>query len=267
MRLAWCTDIHLNFLEADELTRFCDAIATHPDAPEAVVITGDISEAPGLSEHLAFLERELDRPIYFVLGNHDYYRGSIQSVRAAMRALSSTSRHLRWMPAAGVVRLGTDVALVGHDGWADGRLGDYARSRVLLNDYLHIDELAYLPKGERLLKLNALGDEAAAYFRETLPSALDGYAHVVVATHVPPFSAACVQDGKVSDDDWLPHFSCHAVGEALLEVMARYADRTMTVLCGHTHGEGTAVIRPNLTVHTGHAHYGAPVVQRVLELS
>ena len=263
MRLAWCTDIHLNFLEPPELARFCHAVVT--GEPDAVVITGDISEAPSLEEHLLVLEREIDRPIYFVLGNHDFYRASIQSVRAAMRSLSARARHLRWLPSAGVVPLGPKVALVGHDGWADGRFGDFARSRVMLNDYLHIDELAYLPKAERLMRLHALGDEAAAFFAKTLPGALDEFEHVVVATHVPPFAAACVHAGARSGDEWLPHFSCRAVGEALVKAMEGRS-RTMTVLCGHTHGEGITPILPNLTVYTGGAEYGAPTVQRVLEL-
>ena len=39
----------------------------------------------------------------------------------------------------------------------------------------------------------------------------------------------------------------------------------MTVLCGHTHGEGQAQILPNLKVLTGGAKYGEPRVQRVFE--
>jgi Icc protein len=40
--------------------------------------------------------------------------------------------------------------------------------------------------------------------------------------------------------------------------------RRAAVFCGHTHGEGTAHILPNLVVHTGGADYGKPVVQKVL---
>jgi 3',5'-cyclic AMP phosphodiesterase CpdA len=264
MKLAWCTDIHLNFLELDEIARFCHAIVAQE--PDALLVTGDISEAPGVCEHLALLAREVGRTVYFVLGNHDYYRGGIHAVRGQVRKLCASTPELVWMPSAGVVPLGAETALVGHDGWADGRLGDFARSRVMLNDYLHIDEIAYLPKLERLTKLHALGDEAAEHMRAVLPGALDRFSHVVVATHVPPFREACVHEGRVADDDWLPHFSCKAVGDALKETMETRPDRRMTVLCGHTHGEGTVEILPNLVVHTGGAEYGAPAVQRVLEL-
>ncbi len=46
--------------------------------------------------------------------------------------------------------------------------------------------------------------------------------------------------------------------------MEAHPDREMTVLCGHTHGEGEAQILPNLKVLTGGAEYGKPKVQRVL---
>jgi hypothetical protein len=38
-----------------------------------------------------------------------------------------------------------------------------------------------------------------------------------------------------------------------------------TLLCGHSHGAGTAHILPNLTCRTGGAEYGEPVVQDVLD--
>jgi Icc protein len=263
-RLAWVTDIHLNFLQEDEVSHFCkDVLAV---APDGLLVTGDISEAPSVEAHLAFVERELRIPVYSVLGNHDYYRGSIAGVREAMRKLGSHHPHLTWMPNVTAVPLSEKTVLIGHDGWADGRFGDFIRSRVMLNDYLHIEELAYLPKATRLERLHALGDEAAAHFRSVLPEALERFRNVIVATHVPPFEGACWHDGKLSDDEWLPHFSCRATGAVLLDAMTARKDRHMTVYCGHTHSAGVYEALPNLRVYTGHAKYGAPAVQRVIEV-
>jgi hypothetical protein len=176
---------------------------------------------------------------------------------------------LHYLPDSGVVPLTPEACLVGHDGWADGRLGDYAGSDVLLNDYGLIGEFGGFgeEKAERLARLNALGDEAAAHFRSVLPAALARFRHVVVLTHVPPFKAACWHEGQISDDNWLPHFTCKAVGDVLAGAMGAAPDRRMTVLCGHTHGAGEAQVLPNLRVLTGGAVYGRPVVQRVLEVS
>ncbi|MDG3006434.1 metallophosphoesterase family protein [Paludisphaera mucosa] len=261
-RLAWLTDIHLNFLRHAGLKAF---FASLPEA-DAFAITGDIGEAHDVAGHLrAFADRA---PVYFVLGNHDFYRGSIAGVRAEIRESCREVANLHWMPDAGVVPFTETTCLVGHDGWGDGRLGDYHRSDVMLNDFKLIEEFGgfWESKDERLAKLHALGDEAAAHFRAFLPDALSRFRHVIVLTHVPPFREACWHEGKVSDDNWLPFFSCKAVGDALVEAAAAAPDRQMSVLCGHTHGSGEAQILPNLRVLTGGAVYGKPRVQRVLEV-
>jgi hypothetical protein len=97
----------------------------------------------------------------------------------------------------------------------------------------------------------------------TVPKALERFEHVLFLTHVPPFRDACWHEGKISDDEWLPYFTCKAAGDALVEVMRARPDRTMTVLCGHTHSPGNAQILPNLKVRTGGATYGSPRVESV----
>jgi hypothetical protein len=64
-----------------------------------------------------------------------------------------------------------------------------------------------------------------------------------------------IAEGRVSDDAWLPHFACKAIGDVLVEVMTRNVDRELLVLCGHTHSPGEAQILPNLKVLTGAAEY------------
>jgi 3',5'-cyclic AMP phosphodiesterase CpdA len=266
MKLAWLTDIHLNFLRPPGLEAFLDTLAgTEADA---FIITGDIGEAHDVALHLNAIDNAVQRPVYFVLGNHDFYRGSIAGVREKVRQLCAACPNLHWLPDSGVVPLTDETCLVGHDGWGDGRLGDYYGTDVLLNDFGLIEEFGGFAesKDERLAKIHALGDEAATYLRSVLPEALTRFRHVVVATHIPPFRESCWHEGKTSNDDWLPFFTCKAVGDVLAEAMASAPDRTMTVLCGHTHGGGEADILPNLRVLTGGARYGRPDVQRVIEI-
>ena len=262
MKLAWLTDIHLNFLRKAGQKAF---FASLP-AADAFAITGDIGEAHDVAAHLqAFAERG---PMYFVLGNHDFYRGSIAGVRAQVSELCRDIPDLRWMPDAGVVPRTESTCLVGHDGWGDGRLGDYRGSDVMLNDFALIGEFDGFDEDPetRLAKMHALGDAAAAHFRAVLPDALKRFRHVITLTHVPPFRESCWHEGAMSDDNWLPFFACKAAGDALLGAMAAAPDRQMTVLCGHTHGSSEAQILPNLRVLTGGVVYGKPCVQRVLEV-
>jgi predicted phosphohydrolase len=263
-RLGWATDVHLNFLGRAALDAFCAELSG--SGADAFLITGDIAEAPSLERLLTWVAEALQRPVYFVLGNHDAYRGSLVKMRARARAMTAGSPWLRYLPAVGVVELAEGTALVGHDGWADGRLGNFMRSPVELNDYVLIEELRRKDRRLLLLELRRLGDEAATYMRKVLSVALGRYQRVLVGTHVPPFREACWHEGKISNDDWLPHFTCQAVGEALEEAAKAYPDRRIEVMCGHTHGEGMAEIRGNLVVRTGGAEYGEPVLQGVMEI-
>src|SRR5689334_11638471 len=102
-KLAWVTDIHLNFLRKEEIRDFCSDILK--SKPEALLITGDISETPHLEKHLNLLAENLQIPIYFVLGNHDFYFGEIAQVRQEMTTLTNKSSFLKWVPALGVVPL------------------------------------------------------------------------------------------------------------------------------------------------------------------
>jgi Icc protein len=263
MKLAWITDIHLNFVLPDVLDAFVAEISAA--APEAVLLSGDIAEAPDVAWRLNDLETRLECPILFVLGNHDFYRGAFAGVREKMKSLCSAVPNLHYLSESGIVQLTAHTGLIGHDGWGDARLGTPRNWRVALSDWELIQDLRLLTEEQLLQKLGALGDAAAAHFRGLLPEALDRFPDLLVVTHVPPFREACWHLGRISDDDWLPHFTCKAVGDVLRDAMASHPDRNMTVLCGHTHGAGEVQIMPNLRVLTGGAEYGQPSLQRIIE--
>jgi Icc protein len=133
----WVTDPHLDFLKEDEVLRFYKQIAG--ENPDCILLGGDISIATRLQHHLELLEQAVKKPIYYVLGNHDFYRGDIESVRGIARKLTP---HLRWLGSTGIVKLTPNTCLIGHDGWGDARLGDFDGSDVRLNDIVYFDELS-----------------------------------------------------------------------------------------------------------------------------
>jgi Icc protein len=263
MHVTWISDIHFEFLSDTAITDFLRAI--RQTCPDAVLITGDIGQAPSLVSYLSEMESLVRCPIYFVLGNHDYYHGSIAAVRQQVGRKCSTSSLLHYLTDCDAVSLSAATCLIGHDGWGDGRLGDFTGSTVELNDFVLIDELSGLSRPQLLNVLQGLGDEAAEHLRAVLPDALARHRHVVVLTHVPPFREAAWYENHHCDDDFLPFFGCKATGDVLRQAMLAYPDRQMTVLCGHTHGAGQAQILPNLTVYTGGASYRCPAVQKVFE--
>jgi hypothetical protein len=263
-RVVWLTDIHLNFLDAAAIDAFLRSVGEA--LPDAVLISGDIGEAHHLGQYLERIDQVLAAEVYFVLGNHDFYFGSIAGVRRIALDACQARPRLHYLTESGPIALTPEVGLIGHDGWADGRIGDYERSLVMMNDYKLIEELSGVTKMERLPLLHALGDAAADHIRCVLPEALQRFPRVVLVTHVPPWREACWHEGQISDDEWAPHFTCQAMGEAIVDVMASHADRELTVLCGHTHGDGETRPLPNVHCITGGADYGAPQITRVLEL-
>jgi 3',5'-cyclic-AMP phosphodiesterase len=271
MQLAWLSDIHLNFVREIETKAFeaeyfqlidC-VLATRPDA---VVISGDIAESPDLCDCLESLQAGFgEMPIYFVLGNHDFYRGSIAQQRRRVADFCATRQRLTYLTLQQAPIALTDAtSLIGHDSWADGRLGMYEWSDVLIADYEYIEELTGLSKIERGQKLNSLGDEGAAHVRRLLPQALELSDHIVFVTHVPPFLDACLYRGQRSSPEWAPHFGCKCVGETIVEIMRDQPGKQLTVLCGHTHEPAEIHPLPNVTVLAAAATYGQPILQRAL---
>jgi hypothetical protein len=265
MKAAWLTDLHLNHGKDGAFERLCAELAEA--RPDGLFVTGDTAEAKTVTMWLSRLADAVGVPLYFVLGNHDFYNGSVREVRAEIISVTKSSRFVRWLPACEPVMVEEGVALVGHDGWGDGRAPDFDRSEVWLNDYIKIKELADISRTELKARLHRLGVEAAAALEPQLRAALGVAAHVVVLTHVPPFVGACWYMGKPSDQHWAPHFTCVAMGEMLARVAAEYPTRTISVLCGHTHSPGWYKAAPNLEVWTGEARYGYPQIQSVVEVS
>lgn len=265
MRAAWATDVHLEFLDEPGFARFVEAVRALD--PEVLLLTGDIANATSLGTYLRRVRDAVGVPLLFVLGNHDFYKGSIAEVRAWASTFHVGDEGLRWLPAAGPWRASDGTVVVGVDGWGDGRAGAPESSTVQLNDWRFIRELAEVHAmwdvRARRQRLAALSDDDAARLEATLREAVPGASRVVVLTHVPPFEEACWHDGARSDAAWLPWFTCAAVGEVLRRVAAENPSARFEVYCGHTHSAGVFQASDNLVVHTGQGSYGTTFVQEI----
>ncbi len=264
MRIGWTTDVHLDVAGADVARGFATSLPGR--GLDVLLIGGDIGDAFSFEQHLRAFEPQFLRPIYFVLGNHDFYGSSISEICARAGELARQSDLMTYLSQEEVIELTPTTALVGHDGWADGRLGNWEKSEIMLNDYWLIAELSGVGKAERLEILNRLGDEAAAHLEKQLTRACRTHKRIILLTHVPPWTESCWYQGKPSNDDYLPHFASKAAGDAINGVMQANPDCELTVLCGHTHGAGESQILPNVFAITAWAEYGAPTVQKILEI-
>jgi 3',5'-cyclic-AMP phosphodiesterase len=259
VRATWLTDIHLNFMRPLALRAFYQRV--REERPDVLLVTGDIGESDSVRRFVD--ELSTIAPVYYVLGNHDYYRSSIAVVRERLPG--------GWLPAMPPFMLTERTAVLGIDGWGDARCGDL-ESQIQLSDWQLIEDFEPVryDRAERIKLLQDLGTTEAFALGELLARA-PASDRLVVLTHVPPFPEACVYAGAQSEPAWLPWFTCIATGEALAEYARAHPSKQILVLCGHSHGASVCHPVANLEVRTGGwpanvDDYGNPIVQATLEL-
>lgn len=263
--ILWTGDLHLD--HASAAARDALRASIRDTAGSVLVIAGDTSVAARLTSDLEFLADAAARPVYFVLGNHDHYGSTVAHVRDAVLALSERRPEIQWLPPAGVVALDPATALIGVDGWADGRHGDPFTTQFVLNDDRLIGEIA--TPGTRVGKLTvkrALADADAHRLQVLLGRAVATARQVVIATHVPPFVEALPRMGRLAHPGWQPLLVCGATGAVIRQAAAAHPDHTFLVLCGHTHTPTDVLVTGNLRCIVAGARYGDPGV-RTLELN
>lgn len=266
MKICWLTDIHLNFLSLEQRVDFYKTVLEQDC--EAIAITGDIADAPVLVDVLQEMARHLKIPIYFVLGNHDFYHSEIVKVKQAVSQLCANEPLLIWLNEAKVKWLTNDTLLIGQDGWSDGRYGDYQSSNVVLNDSRLIYDLftqKILGKNKLLQKMQQLADADATALEINLEEATKLSAKkIIILTHVAPFVGACWHEGEISDENWLPFFASKATGDVIYNFAEKNPNIEFMVLCGHSHSEGIYQPLCNLLVKTGKAKYYHPEIQEII---
>src|SRR5271157_3728784 len=116
-RLLWITDLHLEFSQSKGPYDWLSKSIKRSGA-SALLLTGDIMPSLRLPSALVKLVERVGVPVFFVLGNHDYYGGSIAKTEAAVDQVCERYKALTWLDRqAGPIRLDERTALVGTGGW------------------------------------------------------------------------------------------------------------------------------------------------------
>lgn len=317
MKLLHITDIHLDHLgisalpvyvkKTNQLHTSDDFCGYYNDfcqdnGIDAILISGDISTCQHLEEHLGILKQKLKVPIYFVLGNHDFYGDDkiIGGNSAAIAEKLSTDSFVYLTAKKECLMLSDKVAIVGADGWYDGGYASFEGSDLMMTDFIVIKEVkeTYLRHIMYLLEkklwtpgyLNETGMIYQYHTNEFLPGAVkalfketatkfadvvynqvqDAVAknakEIIVVTHIPPFPENSIYKGKMSDKNWMPYFSNAAMGDVLLELAITYKDVNFKVFCGHSHGDAENIVFDNLVCYTTPADYKVISRGRVIEI-
>lgn len=265
MKLAWLTDIHLNFLHENGSRIFGQAVREEIEC-DACVITGDIAEGNSLQFCLSEFKAGFEKPVYFILGNHDFYNRSFKEVEDTVKKhLHKPDEGITWLTISEPVKLNDNTCLVGSCGFYDGLAGIGGLSRVGMMDWDVIKDFCGKITID-LLRMKSRAYEMAMQAEVNLEKACkEGYENILFATHYPPFPGACWHMGQQSNEHWLPWFTSVTMGNILAKVALKYPEKKFTVICGHTHSEGIYKHFDNLVVYTGKATYYKPNVYMVLD--
>lgn len=272
--LDWITDPHLDHLRDEKmLLDFVKKLADRKS--DGLLITGDIGGSRSIYDLLGIISGAYRRPVYFVLGNHDYYGAWMHETHERVRAVCEAVPDgiLNWMNDAGVIMLGKDTAIIGHDGFYDGQEGQPGLVFSMPDFFLPHgirDLVQVFEMGSRRLfeKLHELGKASADHVRTQVSRAQGkGARRILVLTHVPPFLEASYFKGKPSGKHSAPFYVNKVLGDTLLEIADEFPNLKIEVLAGHTHGPREYQARDNLHVRVGRARYGRlPTWQKIVEV-
>jgi len=260
-KIAWLSDLHLDFISDVKMNDFFNDL--NELNLDYILIGGDIGTSSQLIEYLKNIRDILNAKIYFVLGNHDFYGSSLNTIKERVKKFSDNNEKIKWLTDIEPIMIDDDLILIGHDGWADARLGTPFESSVDLNDFHKIEELTGLLIHDRVKALNKLGDKAANSIEDKLNKAVNMGNNIIILTHVPPFKESAWYGGLPSGNEWLPWFTSKSFGDVIIKFSENYKDKRFLVLAGHTHGESDVFIKDNLRVITPESEYGVLDIKRI----
>ncbi len=256
MKYAWITDCHLDHLNDEELKLFHSKVRDDTTMDTTLLVTGDITVARRLFEHIDGLGQAGRGKMLYVLGNHDRWGSSLAQCTRDLRPHGLPQGHSVFMDLVDRIQLEEDLCVVGDSGWYDGRNGLQGNPRFLMNDWFYIQE--YRGKNERMCSAE-IADKCAKVLEAKLRAACEAKNNrVIVLTHVPPYTESALYMGRPGDDYAQPWFTSRAIGDVLDQVAKEYFHVKFEVLCGHTHDRAFYKRDDNLVIHTGAAQYGDP---------
>lgn len=259
-RYLWLTDTHLWPWDRNNLLK----IIINQN-PKGVFLTGDISNsAYTLIHDLDFLGPRIERPLYFVIGNHDLHFSNIENTHAEIRNLCKKYKNLIWMDEVDILQLNEDTCCIGNMGWYDGRIGDTEYLKYTIDWFLIEDFRKLSSMSDRIKKFREIAEESANKLSIKLEIALQKYKTVYLLSHVPAWKEASGNKGIFSDIFYEPYNTNLILGKKLLDIMEQYKEKQLICLFGHTHYMTTTHISHNIKCHVGHGSYSELSEEEIL---
>lgn len=265
MKICWLSDIHLNFVSEEAAKALFESVRVHDS--QCVFVTGDISESPALSFHLDLMDQIVGKPVYFILGNHDFWYSTTQMIWENLPKLVNKMSFMKYMTAGTYMPLDTETCVIGHDGWYDARYGDAAGSKFGMRDWSIMGDYVNCKNIHQVIeKSQEIAAHSVEHFRKNLVETVKRYKKIVLLTHMPPFDDTHIYQGQIGEAHAQPWFTNRMLGELFYTAAKANPGIQFVVFAGHTHGRISKDILPNLLVHVAGVDYGAPVIQSITSI-
>lgn len=262
-RYVWLTDTHFDFLSKSKLLKFF--VLLRELECDGIFISGDVSTGNELADHISFLLKVTEIPIYWVNGNHDYYGSNFAEINETMMTLMEDDERLHYLTSLNYLPLGKTAALIGHDGWCDSRWRVPYTSFLFYADFVNIEDFRKLKNNkERMNLVRQLADTAAASIATKLLLALQKFDTVYLLTHFPPWPDKTNKYWGLLEEFWKPYNSSKVMADTLEGIMTQYPDKKLVVLSGHTHNKRNVNLTPNIELRVGSANLMSTEVQDIL---
>lgn len=280
----WITDPHFDHVGGRDPKRADFMVESFLQFVEeehfsGLFITGDVATSHSLRKYLKLIERTMSCPVYFVLGNHDFWGSSVKKVRSIASDIADDSVNLYYLSNETHYNIQGDpeTAILGHDGWYDGLNGLGIASRFFMNDWRTMEDYR-LPAASQYafhdhimhVSQNLAAEAVSHVERRVQEAVLSDVTKIIILTHIPPWPEAHTHQGIKGSADAQPWYTSKLMGLTLENLAKQHSHVDFTVLCGHTHEK--AVHKPafNLTCHVGGSNderytpvYGNPTVTRI----
>lgn len=242
--ILWATDLHLNYFSDDFIKNFALSTRKKFINPKGLIISGDISLGNKLERQLNVLSDTLQIPIYFVLGNHDYWYSSFQEIDLLINKICQNSNIICLDNSSIIIN---DVEIIGFTGWYDCQFGEIDLS-INMNDWVRIEEFK---KSNNYLNISIERSKKFLLMERFIKNKHKINKQIIV-THFPPFESLIKNKGKAK-----PFYGCKSSGEMIVKIAEHYSN--IIVLSGHTHNKAHIKIN-NINAYVGEACRGKPEI-------
>lgn len=258
MKIAFCSDLHLNFIPKNEIINFANKITD--TGCDILLISGDIAESQSLDECLSLLANTFCKPIYYVLGNHCYYKSSIKDTINYCNKYLNTG-YLNFMDNR-IVKINNEITLIGQNIFYDLSVGNLTGDFDIA-DFDQIKDFKPLmyPK-QRLDYFQNKAREDAINLHNLIEEAVNYSKKIIYLAHPPLDEDISFYGDRKSPSYSIGYFCNKIVGDKLKEMASKYLNIDFLALTGHSHYRASYEV-DNLKMYVAAAKYYEPNIEKI----